>query len=98
MTMTLEQKFRNAAANRDATFTRELQATLLPAVHDSILALTEVVRNKKANAQARTAAARQILRIAYSVGALERDPMKEMLASIVDGDVGDLDDDMRRED
>ena len=95
MTMTLEQRYRNAAMNQDSEFAKEMRATLLPGVRDAIAALIDVVRTSK-HAQARTAAARQILKVAYSTGAIERDPMKDMLRDFAE--LGDLDDDLIPED
>ena len=96
VTMTLEQRYRNNANNQDSEFTKQMRATLLPGITDAIAALIDVVRTSK-NAQARTAAARQILKVAYSTGVIERDPMKDLLKDFAD-DFGQLDDDPRRED
>jgi hypothetical protein len=94
--MTLEQRYRNAAQNSNSAFTREMQALLQPAVYDALRALIEVTRDPKSNAQARTAAARQILRVAYSVKVLDADPFKEMVDGL--SEIGELENEMARKD
>jgi hypothetical protein len=95
VTMTLEQRFRNAANNSQSEFTRQMQEILLPGAIDAVNALLEVVRTSK-NAQVRTAAARQILRVAYSVKVLDADPFKEMVDGLAE--IGEVENDMQRED
>lgn len=95
VTMTLERKFRNNASNQDSDFTKEMREMLRPAVNDALAALIDVVRTSK-NAQAKTAAARQILRIAYSVKLLDADSFKEMVDGL--SEIGSLEDAMGRED
>jgi hypothetical protein len=77
----LGKAYRASSYEDKAEFSREVKERLFNGVYDAIDALCHEAKNSK-NSQARVAAARQVVRLAFVTGVLERDSLKEFLSEL----------------
>lgn len=78
MSAELPKAYRQATHEEKATFTKEVRENLLGGVPIAIRALLYEAEHSK-NSAARVAAARQLIRMAYVAGVLERDAIKDFM-------------------
>jgi hypothetical protein len=76
----LGKAYESAAHERKVSFSAEVREKLLGAVPIAITALIELASNKQTAPAARCAAARQLVRMAYVAGVLEKDTIKDFLS------------------
>ena len=74
----LGKAYRASSHEHKAEFSREVKERLFNGVYDAIDALCHEAKNSK-NSQARVAAARQVVRLAFICGVLERDALKSFM-------------------
>jgi hypothetical protein len=77
----LGKALRASSHEHKAQWSDDLKQRIADGVYDAIDALCHEAKNAK-NSQARVAAARQVVRLAFVMGVLERDAMKEFLTEI----------------
>ena len=75
----LGKAYQAATYESKQEFSNQVRERLFAGVYDAIDALCQEAKNSK-NSQARVAAARQVIRLAFVAGVLERDNLKDFLS------------------